>query len=116
MIENDEVRGLGFVTLHSVYLETRIHELLLLFSPIEAYPEEHHTWPIDRKIKQVRKRLKKLDSEILEELRENLNECKIHFVWRNDLVHSVMCSTKYLHENLVSAFRYFIAADSALQH
>jgi hypothetical protein len=104
MIENDgdEVRGLGFVTLHSAYLEAKIHQLLLLLVPVEPYPEKDHTWQISRKIKEARKRLKQLDPENLEDARENLSICKTVFEWRNELVHSAIYASEYVPDNLVS--------------
>jgi hypothetical protein len=42
VIENDGdiVRGLGFVTLYSAYLEEQIDNLLIQLSPIEEYKED----------------------------------------------------------------------------
>lgn len=100
--KQDEVRGLGFVTLHSAYLESSIHELLLLLAPIEEYPEEQHTWPIDRKIKVAKKRLKLLNENEFVEMRKTLSCAEKCFKRRNEVIHSAIYSGRYKRQNLIS--------------
>ncbi len=104
MIENDgdEVKGVGFITIHAAYLEAQIHQLLVELSPIEDYPEEQHKWQISKKIEAAKKRLKKLDIEKYRELIENLTKCKHNFEWRNEIVHSMILAPEYNENNLVS--------------
>lgn len=98
----DEIRALGFVALHSAYLEVRIHELLIALASVESYQEEHHVWPIDRKIKAARQRLRILDEYQFAELRNSLKMVKECFVKRNEVMHSAIYSGRYKSENLVS--------------
>jgi hypothetical protein len=89
VIENDGdiVRGLGFVTLYSAYLEEQIDNLLIQLSPIEEYKEDKQRWPISRKIKLAKKIVRKLDFEGRDDLIQNLTTCKELFEDRNELVH-----------------------------
>lgn len=100
--DGDEVRAIGFVALHSAYLEARIHELLIALAPIEPYTDDQHVWPIDRKIKAAKRRLRLLDEHQFAELRNSLKMAKESFIKRNEIMHSAMYSGRYKTENLVS--------------
>lgn len=104
MIEDDgdEIRGLGFSTLHAAYLEGVIHDLLVMLSPVQNYTEEEQRWAIARKIKVARQRIKKLSNANFDELYETLAQCKDHFDWRNEILHSLIYSPEYVKDNLVS--------------
>lgn len=89
MLENDGdiVRGLGFVTLYSAYLEEQIDNLLTLLHPIEEYGEEKKRWQVSRKIKHVKQIVENLNFEGRDDLIQNLSRCKDLFEVRNELVH-----------------------------
>jgi len=104
MIEDDgdEVRAVGFIAIHAAHLEARIHNLLVLLSPITPYPEEEQRWQISRKIEACKKRLSKLADESLADLMDDLDRCKEHFEWRNEILHSQLFSPEYNEKNLKS--------------
>lgn len=85
--DGDIVRGLGFVTLYSSYLEEQIECLLALLAPIASFGEDEQRWPISRKIKQAEKIIKKIEFETKYELLSDLITCKELFEDRNKLVH-----------------------------
>ena len=89
MLKNDGdiIRGLGFVTLYSAYLEEQIDVLLAALGPIEEFGKDKQRWPISRKIKHVKKALGNLDKEKFKELMINLTSCLGLFEDRNELVH-----------------------------
>lgn len=104
MIENDgdEVRAVGFIAIYAAHLEARIHDLLELLSPIVPYPEEEQRWQISRKMDACKKRVAKLADENLAELISDLDKCRDHFEWRNEILHSQLFSPEYNENNLVS--------------
>ncbi len=85
--DGDIVRGLGFVTLYSSYLEEQIECLLAMLAPIVAFGEDEQRWPISRKIKQAQKIIKKIEFETKDDLLCDLKTCKELFEDRNKLVH-----------------------------
>jgi hypothetical protein len=104
MIEDDGdvVRAVGFIAIYSARLEARIHNLLVLLSPITPYPEDEHRWQISRKIGACKKRLAELDAQGHGDLLSDLDKCKEHFEWRNEILHSQPFSPEYDEINLVS--------------
>lgn len=85
--DGDIIRGLGFVALHASYLEGAIDDLLHLFNVVDSFDTEYVTWPVDRKIKQARKKLRDIGSEKALEMESILKVCKDRLVWRNELLH-----------------------------
>jgi hypothetical protein len=104
MIENDGdiIRGLGFVVMHAAHLEGKIDDLLLNLSVLEPYSPEEQKWPISKKIKKARSIISEIDSSFALQLMKELDACKEHFEWRNELVHGRIYSPEYHKENLVS--------------
>lgn len=104
MIDDDgnEIRAIGFIAIHAAHLEARIHDLLVLLSPIYPYPEKDHWWKVSDKIVAGKKRLRKLDAAKFEQLIKDLDTCKDNFEWRNDILHSQLFSPEYSQNNLVS--------------
>jgi hypothetical protein len=89
MIEDDGdiVRGLGFVTLYSAYLEEQIDNLLLTLSQIAEFGEDEQRWQISRKIKHAKKVLKNIEFESRDDLIASLTLSKGIFEDRNELIH-----------------------------
>jgi hypothetical protein len=89
MLQNDGViiRGLGFVSLYSAYLEEEIDNLLTMLHPIEEYGEDKQRWFISRKIKHVKKIINRINFEGRDDLIQNLDICKKLFEDRNKIVH-----------------------------
>ena len=85
--DGDIVRGLGFVTLYSAYLEEQIDNLLLSFNQIAEFGEDKQRWQISRKIEYAKKILKKITFESRDDLTANLALCKGIFEDRNELIH-----------------------------
>ena len=85
--DQDVIRGLGFVTLHSAYLEEEIENLRSALGSIEAVGEREHKWPISKKIERVREIVENFDFEGRGELLANLDEAKATFESRNEVVH-----------------------------
>ena len=105
MIEDDGdiIKGLGFVTMHAAHLEGRIEDLLFQLSIIDGYTEKEQRFPISRKIKKAKKALSKIDHPLMDEIIEDLELCREHFEWRNELVHGRIFSPEYHKENLKSS-------------
>ena len=85
--DGDVVRGLGFVTLYSAYLEEEIDNLLQLLESIDSSPTQHLRWPISRRLKKAKKLVTSLRAEELSELLADLDACGDLFERRNELVH-----------------------------
>jgi hypothetical protein len=100
--DGDEIKGLGFVTMHSSHLERKIDDLLFQLSPIDEFTMKQQKWSISRKIKKAKKVLSIIAGEFAKELIVNLNKCSEHFEWRNELVHGRIYSPDYHKENLES--------------
>jgi hypothetical protein len=85
--DGDIIRGLGFVTLYSAYLEEHIDALLSLLGHIEKYGEDKQLCPISRKIKHAKNVLRRIDNHEFLELIPNLDICLSLFEHRNELIH-----------------------------
>lgn len=88
MIKNDGdiIRGLGFVTLYSAYLEEQVDQLLHALTQMEEFDQKKQKWPISKKIEHAKGIIARLNSE-LEATIEVLETCKKLFEKRNELVH-----------------------------
>jgi len=86
--DGDIIKGLGYVTLYSAYLEEQIDQLLFCLHPfVVAFDEEKQRWPVSKKIKHAIKNIDKLDFERRNDLKEDLNICRQLFENRNELIH-----------------------------
>ena len=85
--DGDIIRGLGFVTLYSAFLEEHIDNLCVMLGRIEEFGEDKLRWPISRKIKHAKKLLSKLDGAEITNLIKDLDICLALFEDRNELVH-----------------------------
>jgi len=101
--DGDIIKGLGYVTMHGAHLEGCIEELLYQLSSIESYSEKDQRLPISAKIKKAKKILSKINHSLTVEIIEDLERCRKHFEWRNELVHGRIYSPEYNKENLKSS-------------
>ena len=66
--DGDLVRGLGFVTMYSAWLEEEVDELLRALDPIEQFDDATQRWPISRKLDHAAALVRRLNSAELGEL------------------------------------------------
>lgn len=85
--DGDIVRGLGFVTMYSAWVEEDIDDLLRLMSPVEPFDEKKQRWQISRKLKNTAELVRRLKSSELDGLVEALENALTLFERRNELVH-----------------------------
>jgi hypothetical protein len=85
--DGDIIRGLGFVTLYSAYLEEQIDDLLFMLNKVEVFSEDEQRWPVSRKIKKAKTIASKFDFEGRDNLMEILDRAKGAFEERNKIVH-----------------------------
>lgn len=100
--DGDIPRAVGYVTIYSAYLEERIDDLLFKLAPLEKYEEQERKWPISRKLKKCEDILKKVDHDVATEILSDLEKCKQHFEWRNEIIHGRIYAPEYHAENLKS--------------
>lgn len=85
--DGDIIRGLGFVALHSAYLEEQIDNLLFMLSSAEEFTEEEQRWPVSRKIKKAKKITAEFEFDGRDNLVAVLDEARVAFEKRNEIVH-----------------------------
>lgn len=85
--DGDIVRGLGFVSMYSAWVEEDIDDVLRLLSPVEPFDEKKQRWQISRKLKNAANLVRSLKSSGLDGLPEALEGVIELFERRNELVH-----------------------------
>lgn len=85
--DGDIVRGLGFVSMYSAWVEEDVDDILRLLVPIESFDEKVQRWPIGRKLKHAAKIVERLGSEELTELPNALLSGIDLFEARNEVIH-----------------------------
>lgn len=85
--DSDIVRGLGFVSMYSAWVEEDVDDILRLLSPIQAFDEKVQRWPISRKLEHAAQIVERLRSEELRELPIAFRAGLALFEKRNDVVH-----------------------------
>lgn len=85
--DGDIVRGLGFVSMYSAWVEEDVDDILRLLSPIQAFDEKVQCWPISRKLKHAAQIIERLGSNELKELPTALRDGLDLFKARNEVVH-----------------------------
>lgn len=85
--EGDVVRGLGFVTMYSAWVEDDVDDLLRLLTPIEAFNEKIQRYPISRKLKHAATVVERLDSDEVQTLPGELRAGIGLFEYRNKMIH-----------------------------
>lgn len=103
LIDDDDIaRGLGFMVMRAAHLEGEIDALLFQLSALEAYTEKEQKLPISKKISKAEKILSKYQNEFSSKIITELQNCREHFEWRNELVHGRIYSPDYHVNNLTS--------------
>ncbi|MDD3884025.1 MAG: hypothetical protein PHW66_03745 [Gallionella sp.] len=85
--DGDIVRGLGFVSMYSAWVEEDVDDILRLLSPIRAFDKKIQRWPISQKLDHAAKVINGLASEDLEGLSAALREGIELFDKRNAVIH-----------------------------
>lgn len=85
--DGDIVRGLGFVSMYSAWIEEDVDDLLRYMNLVESFDERKQRWPISRKLKHAARIVRRLDSEELRNLPEALEAAIELFERRNDVIH-----------------------------
>lgn len=85
--DGDIVRGLGFVTLYSAWVEEEVDNLLRLMSPVEPFDNRVQRWNISRKLNHAARIVRYLNSPELNGLPEALAMGVQLFERRNEVIH-----------------------------
>ena len=85
--DGDIVRGLGFVSMYSAWVEEDVDDLLRIMSSVEPFDEKKQRWPISRKLKNAADLVRSINSSELDGLPEALEYAISLFERRNELVH-----------------------------
>src|SRR2546425_9741331 len=85
--DGDIVRGLGFVTMYSAWVEEEVDNLLRIMSPVELFSERIQRWNISRKLNHAAQIVRRLNSPQLSVLPEALEVGIRLFERRNELIH-----------------------------
>ena len=86
--DGDIVRGLGFVTLYSAYVEEQIDNLLFMLNEIEEFTKNEQRWPVSRKIRKAKSIATNFEFSGRDDLVANLDAATDAFEGRNRIVHS----------------------------
>ena len=85
--DNDIVRGVGFVTIYSAYVEEQVDKLRFSLIEIEALPAKWQRWPISERIEKTKPILRSLEFEGRDDLLLSLDMAKKAFEERNEIIH-----------------------------
>ena len=81
------MRGLGFVTLYSAWVEEEVDDLLHRMATMEPFDKAKQRWPISQKLQHASKLVRQLNNQDLDGLIKTLETAKTLFQKRNELVH-----------------------------
>jgi hypothetical protein len=85
--DGDIVRGLGFVSIYSAWIEEDVDDLLRLLAPVEPFDDKKQRWQINRKLDYVVKLVESLGSAELDQLPAALKAGRALFERRNEAIH-----------------------------
>ncbi|MBL8251033.1 MAG: hypothetical protein JNK31_05155 [Candidatus Competibacter sp.] len=85
--DGDIVRGLGFVSLYSAWVEEDIDDLLWLMSPIKSFGDKQQRQPVNQKLNNAIKLVRSLNSLELDGLSDVLESALKLFEKRNEFIH-----------------------------
>ena len=85
--DGDIVRGIGFVSMYSAWVEDDIDNLLCVTAPIDPFDEKKQRWPISQKLKHAAQLVESLESPELEDLPDALMYGLSLFERRNEIIH-----------------------------
>jgi hypothetical protein len=100
--DGDIARGLGYMVMYAAHLEGEIDELLFQLSPLEPFTEKEQRYSVSKKIAKAIKILSENSNDFALKIISELQSCKEHFEWRNELVHGRIYSPEYHDNNLKS--------------
>ncbi len=85
--DGDIVRGLGFVSMYSAWIEEDVDDILRLLSSVSTYGEKEQRWPVSRKLVHAAKVVRSLNSNELDHLPEALEYAVKLMDRRNEYIH-----------------------------
>ncbi|VVC85776.1 hypothetical protein [Sideroxydans sp. CL21] len=85
--DGDIVRGLGFISMYSAWVEEDVDDILRLLSPIHPFDEKIQRWQISRKLEHAAQIVERLESEELVKLPGVLRAGIGLFEDRNAVIH-----------------------------
>lgn len=85
--DGDIVRGLGFVSMYSAWVEEDVDDILRLLSSIQIFDERIQRFPISRKLERTAQIVESFESEELKELPMVLRSGLDLFEARNAVIH-----------------------------
>ena len=85
--DGDEVRGLGFVSMYSAWVEEDVDDVLRLLDPVEPFGERQQRWPISRKLDHAAQIVRRLNSDELVDFPDALEAASNLFERRNGVIH-----------------------------
>lgn len=85
--DGDIIRGLGFVTLYSAWVEEAVDGLLHTMATVEPFDERIQRKPISQKLERATELVRRLNSRDLDVLLRALKDAIFLFQKRNELVH-----------------------------
>lgn len=85
--DGDIVRGLGFVSMYSAWVEEDVDDVLRLLDPVEPFDERQQRWPISRKLDHAAQIVRRLNSDELIDLPDALEAASDLFERRNGVIH-----------------------------
>lgn len=85
--DGDIVRGLGFVSMYSAWVEEDVDDLLRILAPVEPFDEARQRWPISRKLRHAAEVVRRLNSRELDNLPHALEAGVALFERRNEVIH-----------------------------
>lgn len=85
--DGDLVRGLGYITMFSAWLEEDIDDILRQMAPVQDFGEQIQRFPISRKLRHAADLVRLLKSDELGDLAAGLDQVAELFEDRNEFVH-----------------------------
>ena len=85
--DGDIVRGLGFVSMYSAWVEEDVDDILRSLVPVEPFEEKQQRWPISKKLEHTAEIVRRLNSNELVELPNALETAADLFERRNEVIH-----------------------------
>jgi hypothetical protein len=85
--DGDIVRGLGFVSIYSAWVEEDIDDILRLLSSVEPFDAKQQRWQISKKLKHAEEIVHRLSSDELNGLPSALRRAVALFDRRNEVIH-----------------------------
>ena len=85
--DGDLVKALGYVSMYSACLEEDVDDLLRVLKEVEPFDEGKQRWPISRKLGHTATIVRRLESDEIRDLPQDLEEAGELFERRNEVIH-----------------------------